>query len=140
MAFVTGPALPTRPAARAPALSSARAPATMSVTRRAALRAAGLALAGLGAQSALAAGGVKLESVKGFLNKGVESLDYDEELLDVGPDPKEKNKVDIKKPPKVNKAVVSEKKRMEKEESEFNAMVSAEKAEAERVRNLFKKK
>jgi hypothetical protein len=138
MAFVTGAPLPVRASRAAP--TCARAP-TMSggVSRRGLVRGAALGLAALGAQAALAAGGISLKELKGELKEDVEEMKYDEELFDVGPDSKEANRIDLKRPPKVNTAVVAEEEREEKEEEKYDAMVAREKEEAARIKAVFDK-
>lgn len=109
----------------------------MSVSRRGALRLAGLGALALAAP--VFAEGISLKALEGELKEDVEELKYDEELLDVGPDEREKNPVDIKRPKKENPVVVAEVKREKREEEEFDDMVAREKAEGERVKALFKK-
>lgn len=110
----------------------------MSITRRGALRLAGLSALALAAP--VFAEGISLKSLEGELKEDVEALKYDEELLDVGPDSREKNIVDIPKPKKENPVVAAQEKREKQEEKNFDDMVEKEKAEAAKLKAAFKKK
>lgn len=103
------------------------------------LRVAGLAALAVAAP-VLASEPITLKKLEGDLKQDVEALDYDTELLDIGPDSREKNPVDIPKPKKQNATIAAQEKREAEEEAEYAAMVAKEKAEAAKIREAFRKK
>lgn len=133
MAFI--PALPVVHTARPTATS--RSTATMThapISRRAALRFAAFSLAAA-ATSALAAEEFSLKELK----EDVEELKYDDEVLDVGPDSKEKNITRIKKKDATPKFRSKEAELLKEEDKKYDAMVEKELEDEARIKAQFSK-
>lgn len=73
------------------------------------------------------------------LKKDVEELKYDEELLDVGPDPQEKNPTRVKKKAPEPEFRAEEKELVEVDEKAFDAMVEKEKEQDAKIKAKFNK-
>lgn len=73
------------------------------------------------------------------LKKDAESLKYEDEVLSVGPDDREKNPTRVKKPVKEPEYRVEEKELVEKEEKGYDDMLAKEKTDYDRIRAKFAK-
>lgn len=146
MAFVTSTALPSLGASSATATRDVCARnvpcmAASGHSRRSVLRLA--ALAGISvASSALAAKNPRKDDDFDLneLQKDVEGLKYDEELVDVGPDPQEKNPTRIKKQKPDPEYVNEERDVLLKSDKKYDDMVAKEESDNERLKQEFSKK
>lgn len=118
--------------------------ANTPVSRRAALRLFALGVVGTVALNNNN-GGVKAAPTTeddfdlSELKKDAESLKYEDEVLSVGPDDREKNPTRVKKPVKEPEYRAEEKELVEKEEQGYDAMVAKEKSDYDRIRAKFSK-
>lgn len=146
-AFVPAAALPAvRPVVQQSSRVKTKTTPSMAsapMSRRSALRLAGLAgMAGAaalaGATAPVRASSIleDLEEVK----KDVKAISYSDEVLDQGPDGKEKLIVREKKRPKENVDVARLEVAEEVEEAKYDKMLASEAEEAERVKSLFSKR
>lgn len=108
-------------------------------SRRAMLHLAAGALAMVGVTAVRAAEDDSNFSLK-ELKKDVEELKYDEEVVDVGPDDREKNPTRIKKKVEVPAFRSEEKELVKEEEENYDEMVAKEKADAAKIKAKFSKK
>lgn len=109
---------------------------SVPVGRRAALRLAGLAFAGV-AGSALAVND-KFDLKE--LKEDVEAINYDDEVTEVGPDAAAGQKLRTKKKEKEPEFRAEEKEQLKEEEQNYDAMLAKEAAEAEVIKAKFSKK
>lgn len=146
MAFVTSTALPsltTSSAIKSSGVCSRNVPSMTASghSRRSVLRLA--ALAGISVASAAFAAKTPSKD-DDFdlkeLQKDVEELQYDDELVDVGPDPLEKNPTRIKKKERVPEYVNDERDVLLKGDKKYDDMVAKEAADNERLKQEFSKK
>lgn len=107
-----------------------------NLSRRAVLRlvAGALAVAG-GSVGALAQEKDKFDLKE--LKKDVESLNYTDEVTDVGPDSREKNPTRTKKPTTEPKYRNEEQMLIKSEEAAYDTMVKKEYQDSEKLRNEF---
>ena len=71
------------------------------------------------------------------LKEDVEKLSYEEELLDVGPDPVEKSKLRVKPKPEVPSYRVKEQALTEAEEKKYDEMVAEELSEEKSLKEKY---
>lgn len=146
MAFVNSTALPsltTSSAITSRGVCSRNVPSMTASghSRRSVLRLA--ALAGISvASAAFAAQNPRKDDDFDLkeLQKDVEELQYDDELVDVGPDPLEKNPTRIKKKERVPEYVNDERDVLLKGDKKFDDMVAKETSDNERLKQEFSKK
>lgn len=125
---------------KCPSVMTMTTPASGKTSRRSILRLMALGVAGIGlVNSASAARKEDDDFNLGELKKDVEELSYEDEVLDVGPDSREKNPTRLKKKVKEPEYVKEEKKIIQDDKDAYGAMVAAEKADEKKIKDKFSK-
>lgn len=142
MAFVPSIAIPTVTGTATRCQSSSRVMPSMAAqgySRRAILRLAALGTVGV-AGVALAANRKDDDFDLKELKKDVEELSYEEEVVEVGPDTREKNPTRIKKKEQVPEYMEEERDVLQKSDKKYDEMVAKEESDNERIKEIFDKK